>query len=120
MDLFSAAVGLIILIGALKSSALHRTKQIALLRTLGASGREIKSMFGFEFAILGLIASEIGSLAAFGLTDQILRHLFRITPDMRWELGPLWIVLSTTLTILTGMWACRRTAIEIRLECHSI
>lgn len=107
MGLFSAAAGLIILIGALKSSALHRSKQIALLRTLGASKGEIRSMFGLEFAILGLIASGIGCIAAFGLTDQILRHLFRISPQMRWELGPIWIALATGLTIATGMWACR-------------
>ena len=55
--------GLTILIGAVAMTKFQRLREVALLKTLGASSRTIMALLAIEYAGLGLIAGLVGALA---------------------------------------------------------
>jgi putative ABC transport system permease protein len=72
MALFSISAGVIVLIGAVATSRFQRLRESALLKTLGASRKQIRQVLITEYAALGLLAAATGVLlggtAAWGLT----------------------------------------------------
>ena len=72
MALFSIAAGVIVLIGAVATSRFQRLRESALLKTLGASRKQIRQVLITEYAALGLLAAATGVLlggtAAWALT----------------------------------------------------
>jgi putative ABC transport system permease protein len=65
MALFSLVVGALVLVGALASSRFQRTREGALLRTLGATRNQVLRVVLAEYLTLGLLASGVAlALAA--------------------------------------------------------
>ncbi len=84
--LFTLIAGLIIMYAAVVAGYDERVQEAAILRTLGASTRHLlKSQF-IEFAIIGIIAAIIASLAssllAFFVSSQILHLPYHFNPAM--------------------------------------
>lgn len=61
---FAVAVGILVLIGALRASRVHRLREAALLRTMGASGRQVRRILLTEYLALGGLAGVTGILCA--------------------------------------------------------
>jgi putative ABC transport system permease protein len=59
---FAIAAGIAILAGAVGASASRRGREVALLKTLGATRAGVVSIFSVEFALLGLVAGIIGTV----------------------------------------------------------
>lgn len=82
MALFSIASGVVILIGALTASRLQRVREAVLLKTLGASGRHIRSILLTEYAAWGSLAALTGvllaGLAGWALVTQLFELTFRL------------------------------------------
>jgi putative ABC transport system permease protein len=64
MAFFSILTGIIVLIGSVRNSKYQRIKESVLLRTVGASGRQILRISALEYLFLGLIGSLVGILLA--------------------------------------------------------
>src|SRR5260221_7449851 len=58
-------------------SILERTREIGIMKAIGAEDREIKLIFFFEAAVIGLTGGVIGSLAARGIDAGAKRFAFR-------------------------------------------
>lgn len=97
-------------------SVMERTKEIGILRALGASKKNISQVFNAETFIIGCCAGMIGigiSLAAILPINRIIQRLSGI-PDLRALLplpyAALLILLSIVITILGGLLPAKKAA----------
>ncbi len=89
-------------------SVLERTKEIGILRAIGASKRDIKRVFNAETLIVGFISGVIGIGSTLLLCipiNWIIRALTDINnlgAALPWEGGVILIVISMALTLIAG------------------
>src|SRR5690606_20130814 len=62
MALFSILTGIIVLLGAVRTSKFQRIRESVLLRTLGARSRQILKILALEYFFLGLLGALSGIL----------------------------------------------------------
>lgn len=125
-----AAISLItsmIMIGILTyTSVLERTKEIGVLKALGARKRDITRVFDAETFILGIFAGLLGVGIGYLLTFPINSIIYKLTDLTNVaQLNPMHalilIIISTILTLLGGhiparMAAKKDAAIALRSE----
>ncbi len=97
-------------------SVLERTKEIGILRAIGASKRNISQVFNAETFIVGLFAGLIGVGVTLLLLMPInaIIHVAANTTDISASL-PIWsaivlVVLSMLLTLIAGLIPSRKAA----------
>lgn len=102
-------------------SILERTREIGIMKAIGAEDREIKLIFFFEAAVIGLTGGIIGSLAAWGIDGLANRLAYRfiLKPQNAsfvdfFSLPPyLWlgaIVFALSVSILAALYPAARAA----------
>ncbi len=74
MAFFSMLTGIIVLIGSVRNSKYQRIKESVLLRTLGATNKQILKISALEYLFLGLLGSLVGIVLA--LVGSLLLALF--------------------------------------------
>ena len=84
--LFAIAAGLVVLFAAITSTQDERVFEGAILRTLGASRRQLAILQLAEFLAIGLLAGTIAAAGAVGARDGALRP--RARRALRLPLGP--------------------------------
>ena len=88
-------------------SVLERTKEIGILRAVGASKNDVSSVFNAETAIVGLFAGIVGILSTVILCIPIniiareVTGIASLTAVLPWY-GYLLIILSVILTLIAG------------------
>ncbi|MDX2061715.1 MAG: FtsX-like permease family protein [Bacteroidia bacterium] len=100
---FSLLTGLVVLTGALVNSRAQRVKESVLLRTLGASTRQLLRIQAIEYLLLGTLAAVSGLvlayLASWLMTEQVFKTTF--APSLWvWGVG---IATVAGLTLLLGL-----------------
>nr|MDD6336284.1 ATP-binding cassette domain-containing protein [bacterium] len=117
----SLVVSLIMICIITYTSVLERTKEIGILKALGARKKDISRVFDAETCILGVFSGVLGILIAWLLTfpvNAILYHLTELTHIAR--LQPLHaimlIAISTVLTMLGGHIPARIAAKKDAVE----
>ncbi|GAB4235936.1 MAG: ABC transporter permease [Acidobacteriota bacterium] len=102
MASFTIAVGLLTLGAALLSGRMARLREILLLRTLGASKRQLHRVLLSEYLFLGILGSLTGAAAAclvsWGLCRWVLDVAF--TPGGS---AVFWFLSVPVITVLLGM-----------------
>jgi putative ABC transport system permease protein len=100
---FTVLAGIAILAGAVSAGAVRRSREVALLKTLGMTRRGVIAVFGVEYALLGLVAGLIGSAGAGLLAWAILTRGMEIV----WRFDPFAhtaaVAGSVLLTIVAGI-----------------
>ncbi|MDD4135367.1 MAG: FtsX-like permease family protein, partial [Eubacteriales bacterium] len=89
------------------TSVLERTKEIGVLRSLGARKKDITRVFDAETFILGLLSGLMGVAVAWLLTIPMNRILFRLTEleniaNLQISHVVILITVSTLLAVLGG------------------
>jgi putative ABC transport system permease protein len=74
MAIFSIITGIIVLIGAVRTSKYQRIRESVLLRTIGARGRQILKITALEYLFLGILGSLSGILLSL-VRSQLLAGL---------------------------------------------
>ncbi len=97
--LIALFVGSFIIYNTFSILVAQRTKEMALLRALGASRRQVLSSVLLEATFVGLIASAVGILAGIGVALALKALLDAIGIDM--PAGPL-VVSTRTILIAAG------------------
>jgi len=120
MAAFSLATGALVLIGAVAAGRLARIREGALLKTLGATRRQLTRILLAEYLALGTLAGLVGvGLSALGAW-AMMHFVFDL--GFRLPAVPLLLVLAITgaLVALIGLGASRevfrRTAMEVLRE----
>ena len=107
----SIMIGVITLI-----SVQERTKEIGILRAIGASKRNVSSMFNAETMIVGFSAGFIGVLTTYLLCIPInlilraLTGLENLKAFLPWEAALILITISVILTLFSGIIPSRSAA----------
>jgi ABC-type antimicrobial peptide transport system permease subunit len=102
-------------------SILERTREIGIMKAIGAEDREIKLIFFFEAAVIGLTGGIIGCLAAWGIDglSNRLAYRFILKPQGAsfvdfFHLPPyLWlgaILFALTVSIIAALYPAARAA----------
>lgn len=89
-------------------SVLERTKEIGILRSIGASKRDISRVFNAETTIIGFVAGAFGIIVTIVLNipiSAIIKHLADISnvaklPPLG---GVILVVISMSLTVIAGL-----------------
>ncbi|NEW78309.1 MAG: FtsX-like permease family protein [Gelidibacter sp.] len=97
MAFFSILTGIIVLLGAVKTSKYQRIRESVLLRTLGARSNQILKITALEYLYLGVLGSLSGILLSL-LSSQLLAWLVFDTPFIP-SLIPF-VVLFPGITLL--------------------
>ena len=116
MALFSIITGLIVLLGSVMISKFQRIQESVLLRTLGASRKQIVRINMYEYFILGLLASLTGIFLALLGSWATAYYSFEMVfvPKL---LPPLVVVVVITgITVLMGMTNSRGVVSKPPLE----
>lgn len=85
------------------STIMERSKEIGLMKALGARQWQILMLFYFESAISGLLGGLAGCLAGWGLARIIGLMLFSAPLSFAWIVVPCVLLLSV-LVAVTGTW----------------
>ena len=96
-------------------SVLERTKEIGILRAMGASKKDISRVFNAETLIVGFSAGALGILVTVLLClpiNAIIKHLADITnlAGLPWQGGVILVIISMALTFIAGLVPSRIAA----------
>ena len=116
MAAFSLAVGGLVLVGAIATTRLQRLRESLLLRTLGATRRQVLRIALAEYLALGLLASVtavvLATAAGWGLTRWYFDGRFWIP-----FLPLLGLVAGiATVSVTVGLWTTREALSGTPLE----
>ncbi|MFF5205257.1 FtsX-like permease family protein [Streptosporangium sp. NPDC000396] len=115
-----AFMAITVISGALITSIRRRARQLALLRAIGATPHQIRSLCHAEALILALVGGVAGSVLGLGLAELLVialrsREIFNPAFRVSYSVQPM--VLALLITILAGQvaaWLAARAALKIR------
>ena len=96
-------------------SVLERTKEIGILRSIGASKRDISRVFNAETVIVGFVAGVLGVGLSYLLTipiNMIIAHLTTVPmrASIPYAAAGILVVISILLTLIAGLFPSRIAA----------
>jgi len=100
---FSIITGLIVLIASVLISKYQRMQESVLLRTLGASRRQILIITALEYFFLGALASLTGILLAMAGSWALAEFSFDASFTPRWLPVVILFVIISALTVCIGL-----------------
>jgi putative ABC transport system permease protein len=100
---FAILGGIVILVSSVMATRFRRIQEVAILKTLGATRRQVSSIFSVEFLVLGVTAGAMGTLLASGFSSLLLEQV--LDAEYRFDLWPNVIcVLGTALLANLAGW----------------
>ncbi len=104
ISLIVAAIGIT---NTMVMSIYERTKEIGVMKVIGASISDIKEMFLIESAMIGLLGGIIGVALSFGVSkvlNNVLTTQFNTKEAFNISVIPLWLVaMSLLFSIIIGL-----------------
>ncbi|MDB6167377.1 MAG: hypothetical protein JWM88_241 [Verrucomicrobia bacterium] len=107
MAAFTVMTGIIVLAGAVLTGRFQRIRETVLLRTLGATRRQLRQIQLVEYAVLGILAAVTGGGLAVAGNALLAKYLFKTA--VVWSPGVLLVAVlaSVAITLVTGLVANR-------------
>ena len=107
LGIFSALAGVLVLVGALATSRAQRTREGALLKTLGARRRQVLAVLFAEYLALGTLATATGLVLAWVASAILVPRVFHVDFTVRViPLALIWTAV-TALTVVVGLVGSR-------------
>ncbi|GAB4329453.1 MAG: ABC transporter permease [Flammeovirgaceae bacterium] len=103
MAMFSILTGFLVLASAASVSKFQRIRESVLLRTLGASQKQILAINAIEYGALGFLASLSGVLLALGASSALASQIFEINFDIAYGNILIFCLLIGLLTLTIGL-----------------
>jgi putative ABC transport system permease protein len=105
MAAFSVGAGVLVLFGAIAASRYQRVRETALLRALGATRRQVRTVMLTEYAALGALAAFTGVILAAIAGWLAMRFVFRMPFTLPLaSLATIFAIVTLSAAIL-GMYA---------------
>jgi putative ABC transport system permease protein len=111
MALFTVFTGVIVLAGAVLGGRFQRLRETVLLRTLGASRRQLVWIQLVEYGILGLLGAAVGCGLAVIANAALARWVFQTAPVFEPLTLGLATLAVTAITLFTG-WLANRSIMD--------
>ena len=103
MAAFTIATGVMVLASAIWTSRSQRMRESALLRTLGASTRQLRAILVVEYTILGVLGASAGVALSFAAGFVIARFFFEISFQANLLPAGFVVVAAALLTVVSGL-----------------
>jgi putative ABC transport system permease protein len=116
MALFSILTGLLVLVSSIYQSKYARIRESVLLRTLGASRRQILGIYGMEYFLLGALSCLSGVGLSVFSAWALVKFVFQIPFEPQWLPLALTFASITALTVLIGLLNTRDAVRKPPLE----
>jgi putative ABC transport system permease protein len=94
---------ILVLAGALAAGRAARMKDAVVLKTLGATRRQLFVSYLMEYAMLGLITAGFGLMAGAAAGYGIITQVMRLPFAMDWNLTIISLLLALFVTIILGL-----------------
>jgi len=109
---FSLIAGVLVLLAAIASTHDERRRDAAVMRTLGASSRQLRLLQLSEFAFIGVVAGAIAAIGAtlvgWQLAEKVLDVPYQVSPAV-WVVGVIAGVVTVTAVGMAGTNGLLRT-----------
>src|SRR5688572_2965650 len=106
LAIFSLAMAIPVLFSAVSATRRDRVREGVLLKTLGATRRQITRILFSEYALLGIMGSLAGMLLSFGGAWLLLRNVFERPFEPAWleagAIAGLLLLLTVSIGLLAG------------------
>jgi len=89
--------GVLVLVGAVAAGQRRRAREAVILKTLGATRRQIRAAWLVEFGVLGLAAGLVASLAGISASYGVAHYILHT----RWVFLPGTLILTVTGALAT-------------------
>jgi putative ABC transport system permease protein len=116
MALFSILTGLLVLFSSIYQSKFARIRESVLLRTLGASRRQILTINALEYFLLGALACLAGVGLSVAGAWALARFAFQIPFEVEWAPIATTFFSITFLTVIIGLLNSREVVRKPPLE----
>jgi putative ABC transport system permease protein len=93
--------------GTLTDLALERRREIALMKALGATRRDVVRLFAAESIVIGALGGTLGWLMGVGFAQIIGRQVFHSTVVLRWDVPLVVLGLSLGVAFIAGLGPIR-------------
>lgn len=114
---FTVLTGVVILAGSVSAGSARRGREVALLKTLGMTPRQILRMYAVEHGLVGLVAGILGSAGGAAVALLVLRRWLDIDAFPAGLLPAVAPFATAALAILSGLVASaealRKRPIEV-------
>ena len=107
MSAFTVLTGIIVLAGAVLTGRFQRIRETVLLRTLGATRRQLLQIQVVEYAILGALAAVVGCILSVAANALLAKYFFRISPSVPLLLVAVGGLVVCVVTLITGLLSSR-------------
>ncbi len=101
---FAIVAGIIILVSSVTATRFRRLREVAVLKTLGATRGRLTEIFSVEFLVLGTVAGGIGSLLAVAYAMLLTRDILDLDAVVEWPAIFATVVATALLASIAG-WA---------------
>lgn len=99
LGLFTLAAGMIVLGGTIAATQATRSREVALLKTVGMTRRDVMLVFAIEYALTGSVAAIVGiasgTLLGWAMLTQVM--------DLPWTLPWLAMLIAMFITVLLSV-----------------
>lgn len=110
----SLLVGGIGIANAMFTSVLERTREIGILKSIGATNKDILTIFLLESALIGLFGGIIGLLG--GVSLSLLISLFGAPISITWTLVLFSVFFSVVIGVISGYFPARNASKLLPIE----
>ena len=98
----------LVMIAQTEAGMATRQRELAVLRTFGASGWLLRMATALEFALLGLIAGLLAAIVAEFTIYLLKTQVFELVVYMHWDWWLLAPLSGAVIVALLGTWRCRQ------------
>ncbi len=116
MSVLAGAVGSLGLMGTMSINVLERSKEIGVMRAIGATSGKLVGIFIFEGILLGLVSALLAIPLSYPgarlVSDAMGNMLFKMPMFFRYSVNGvfIWIVVMIVLATLASLWPALRAA----------
>ena len=113
---FAIVAGAVILAASVAGTRFRRMREVVILKTIGATRRQVTRIFSVEFLTLGLVAGLMGAILATVFSGLLLKRLLNAHFDFDWKAAALAVLLTAVLANVSGWLASFRILGQKPLE----
>jgi putative ABC transport system permease protein len=99
---FAIFGGLIVLASSVAGTRFRRMREVAILKTVGATRNRLVRIFSTEFATIGIVAGLVGSLLGSGLSVILISRLLDTPYHFTWIPALVATGITAALTVTAG------------------
>ena len=105
---FAIVAGIIILVSSVAATRFRRLREVAVLKTLGATRNRVARIFSVEFLVLGGVAGLAGSILAVSYSALLTKDILDLEAVVEWPAIIITVVGAALIATTAGWGASLR------------